>query len=248
MGELAAVNEFIELSRSVRSAHELHALCDAMTRDMGFDYFALVQVDLRRTPGERGVIAISSYPKEWVADISTGTRIEDDPAFLASCRSLVGFRWSEMHTIIPLGRKQRTVLARSRRAGIGDGYTVPAHIPGETNGLATFAVETRHPLPDHRLSMAQLTGTFAYEAARRLRRQTETVLEPVRLTPRQIDCVLLIAKGKTDWEIGRILGLSEDTVTEHVDAARARYGVARRSQLVVRALHDGHFAITDALH
>jgi LuxR family transcriptional regulator, quorum-sensing system regulator CciR len=248
MGELAVVNRFIESSRAVRSPSELHDLCDSVTREMGFDYFALVQIDLRRKPGDRGVIAISSYPASWVADISSGTRVEDDPAFLASCRSLVGFRWSEMDRIIRLGRRQKVILARSRRAGISDGYTVPAHIPGETNGLATFAVGSSREVPERRLPMAQLAGTFAYEAARRIRRQSEEVIAPVGLTPRQVDCVLLVARGKTDWEISRILGVSEETVSEHIDGARARYGVARRTQLVVRAIHDGHFALTDALH
>jgi LuxR family quorum-sensing system transcriptional regulator CciR len=248
MGELAIVNHFIESSRRVRSTKELHCLCDAITRDMGFDFFALAQIDLGRIPGQRGLIALSSYPAEWVADISAGTRVEEDPAYMASCRSLVGFRWSEMGDIIKISRRQRTILARSRRAGIGEGYTVPAHVPGETNGLTTFAVRDGRDLPDRRLPMAQLAGTFAYEAARQLRRRGQTETEPVALTPRQVDCVLLVAKGKSDWEISRILGVAEETVTEHVDAARARYGVARRSQLVVRALHDGHFAIADALH
>ena len=95
--------------------------------------------------------------------------------------------------------------------------------------------------------MAQLVGAFAYEAARRLRRARGLPSSPVPLTQRQIDCVLLVARGKSDWEISRILGIAEDTVTEHLDAARGRYGVSRRGQLVVRALYDGWFSLTDAI-
>lgn len=66
------------------------------------------------------------------------------------------------------------------------------------------------------------------------------------LSPRQIECVALVAQGKSDWEIGQILGLSRDTVHEYVEAARQRYGVRRRTQLVLWAVRDGHLNI-DAL-
>lgn len=248
MGELATINEFIARSRTARSAAELHGLCDGITREMGFDYFALVQLDLSLEPGQRGLISVTSFPVSWVEQLATGDTVEDDPAYLASCRSLVGFRWSDMGKIIELKRRHKIVLSRSRRAGLVDGFTVPAHVPGESNGLATFAIGHSRGLPEARLSMAQLAGCFSYEAARRLRREGGQPANPVNLTPRQLDCILLIARGKTDWEISRILGLAEDTITEHVDSARERYGVARRSQLIVRALYDGHFSLTDALH
>lgn len=62
----------------------------------------------------------------------------------------------------------------------------------------------------------------------------------VPLSPRQVECIALVAQGKSDWEIGQILGLSRDTVHEYVESARRRYGVRRRTQLVLRAVRDGH--------
>ena len=54
--------------------------------------------------------------------------------------------------------------------------------------------------------------------------------------------------GKTDWEIGRILGIAEATAHEHIEAARRRYGVGKRTQLVIRALFDGQITFSDILH
>jgi LuxR family quorum-sensing system transcriptional regulator CciR len=247
MGELAEVNGFIASSRAVGDEGTLAGLVGAISRDMGFDYFSLVQFDLARDPGGRGLISISSYPSSWLEEVQCERLYEADPAYLASCRTSVGFRWADIGSIIPLGARQREILRRSKRAGLGDGFTVPAHIPGESSGLATFVVRTGRSLPERRLSMAQLVGAFGYEAARRLRRIGQAAATPTPLTPRQVDCVLLIARGKSDWEISRILGIAEDTVTEHVDGARRRYGVARRSQLVVRALYDGWFSLGEAV-
>jgi len=54
-----------------------------------------------------------------------------------------------------------------------------------------------------------------------------------------------MAQGKTDWEIGTILGLSEETVTKYLNAARSRYGVVRRTQLAIAALCDGTLGIEE---
>jgi LuxR family quorum-sensing system transcriptional regulator CciR len=59
------------------------------------------------------------------------------------------------------------------------------------------------------------------------------------LTARQIECIDLVARGKTDWEIGQILGISEETVASHVRQACERYGVNKRTSLVFLALVDG---------
>jgi LuxR family quorum-sensing system transcriptional regulator CciR len=67
------------------------------------------------------------------------------------------------------------------------------------------------------------------------------------LTDRQRDCVIWAARGKSDWEISRILGLSEDTVTEYLKRARQRYGVSKRTMLAVHALFDGAISFADVL-
>jgi len=55
------------------------------------------------------------------------------------------------------------------------------------------------------------------------------------------------ARGKSDWEIARILGISHQTVIEHLRHARERYGVARRTLLAVHALFDGTIGFLDVL-
>jgi DNA-binding NarL/FixJ family response regulator len=47
---------------------------------------------------------------------------------------------------------------------------------------------------------------------------------------------LFVAKGRSDRQIGKALRISEQTVHKHVEAAKKRYRVRTRIQLVVRAL------------
>jgi LuxR family quorum-sensing system transcriptional regulator CciR len=102
-------------------------------------------------------------------------------------------------------------------------------------------------MPETMLPLAQLAGIFAFEAARRLctgRGYRDEAADP-RLTDRQRDCVLWVARGKGDWEISRILGVSEETVARHVKQACARYGVNKRTLLAIRTLFDGTLSFTE---
>ena len=66
---------------------------------------------------------------------------------------------------------------------------------------------------------------------------------PVRLTPRQMEVLQWVALGKSDWEIGRVLGLSESTVHKHVEAAKRNFSVGTRTQAIVAALRQGSIQI-----
>jgi LuxR family quorum-sensing system transcriptional regulator CciR len=70
---------------------------------------------------------------------------------------------------------------------------------------------------------------------------------PIQLTERQRECVIWAARGKSDWEIARILGVSEATVGEHLRHAYERYGVGKRALVAVHALFDGTIGFLDVL-
>lgn len=56
------------------------------------------------------------------------------------------------------------------------------------------------------------------------------------LTRRERDVMAYVAEGKTDWEIGVILSLSETTARFHVDNARRKLGAVNRAHAVARYL------------
>jgi DNA-binding CsgD family transcriptional regulator len=63
----------------------------------------------------------------------------------------------------------------------------------------------------------------------------------VGLSPRQIECLRLAARGLTTPEMARSLGISARTVQQHVDDACSRLGVRNRVQAVARAMSLGFF-------
>ena len=67
------------------------------------------------------------------------------------------------------------------------------------------------------------------------------------LTRRERQCLELAAQGKSDWVAGRILGISERTVHNHIEHAKRRLGVATRVQAIVHALVSRQIAFGDVI-
>lgn len=247
MGMFEEVQRFVSSAARCRFPSELEALLGDHAHRLGFDYVALVHhVDLRQRDG--AVVALWTYPASWVEEYLARGMATSDPVHLASHRTNIGFAWDQIARLIPLTPAHRRVRERTRRAGIEDGFTVPANIPGEANGSCSFAMATGRRLPVESLPAAQLAGAFAFNAARRLmRRSARLADQPPRLSPRQLDCVVLAGRGYTDREAAAALGIAEDTVTEYLDEARRRYGVSRRATLILRAIFDGQIALSDVL-
>jgi LuxR family quorum-sensing system transcriptional regulator CciR len=212
--------------------------------DLGFRYFALTpHVDLRRTSA---AIRIHNYPDGWAHWFDEQALGLTDPVHRASNVTSVGFAWSKLPEMIALTRQDQRILELARKEGIGEGFTVPAHVPGEAHGSCSFACVTGEPLSEQNLSLLQLVGAFAFEAARRMRRNRLSQ-GPVQLTDRQREVVMWAARGKSDWEIAKVLGVSEATVGEHLRHAYERYGVGKRTQVAVHALFDGTIGFLDVL-
>lgn len=56
----------------------------------------------------------------------------------------------------------------------------------------------------------------------------------LRLSPRERDCLVFVAQGKSDWEIGMILGVSKTTAHTHIENAKRKLDCRTRAQAVVR--------------
>jgi LuxR family quorum-sensing system transcriptional regulator CciR len=97
-------------------------------------------------------------------------------------------------------------------------------------------------------SALQSVATYAFEAARRIARSTsEPIVTSAPLTERQLDCLLLAARGKSDTDIGHLLGLSPRTVNSYMEAAKRRYCVATRQQLMILALFNRQITFSEVL-
>jgi LuxR family quorum-sensing system transcriptional regulator CciR len=245
MRKLAIADGFVDRVRAAHTENELFASLLQFCEQMGIRYFALVHhVDfgLDTAPA----IRLHNYPRAWEQWFDENRLGRSDPVHRASQLTCAGFPWSAVPAMIQLTATDRSVFAQARIVGIGDGFTVPAHVPGEFTGSCSFAMDPGAPFPRELHLIAQMLAGSAFEAARRLSRIRKIWPALDRpITDRQRDCVLWSTRGKTDWETSRILDIRMGTVIQHLKHARERYGVHNKAELSVRALHDGLIAFSE---
>lgn len=240
------LTEFLDCVAQVRTEADLHDLMAETTRRLGFEQFALVShVDL--VTAADGAIAISNYKPGWVERILSQRYYLDDPVHAASTGRTTPFAWNTIFQTMLPSRRQRKIMREGAGFGLRDGVTVPVHSPGEYRGTCSFGTDGRVWMTSDLQCTALAIAHFAFEAARMLLRARlgfeRTLPEIPCLSPRQIDCVGLVASGKGDAQIAHMLGLSEATVHQHIGDAMRKYGVFKRVTLVVRALFDGQICL-----
>ena len=242
---LERVQAFANATLAATSFGELDIIMKEAACDFGADYYLMIHhADFRgRT---HGLINVGNYPAEFV-DISRldGT-LGSDPVMEACERTLTGFFWTDVGSIIEMTKKHQERAEAVARTGLGDGFVVPAHIPGEHLGSCHFAVANGKQVPRENSAALQSIAVFGFEAARRLARERDgELIAPPALTSRQRECLVLSARGKSDTTIGQLLGLSPKTVNSYIEEAKKRYGVATRQQLLAIALYASEITFHD---
>jgi DNA-binding CsgD family transcriptional regulator len=89
--------------------------------------------------------------------------------------------------------------------------------------------------------LADLTlfASFAHDVALRLLAPSEFQADIPKLTPRELESLRWTMEGKAAWELGSILGISEQTAARHVNCATQKLGCVNKVQAVVKALRFG---------
>ncbi len=241
------VQAFVDNAKKAPDLQALADLTQGITQDLGFDYFALLHTPRPNAP-PADTLQLTTYPSNWVDLVRDRAYWVDDPVFTACEIADAGFPWRHIPDMVVLSDKQRDVMRLARNEGLLDGFTVPIPKCGTTVGLCSFATRREGGANRDNAAAAQSVGWFAFEAARRI--GTSMPLQPPAppLTPRQLDCVVLYARGKSDSVMARLLGISPKTCNEHIEIAKRRYGVATRQQLLARALWNGQLSFADILH
>jgi DNA-binding CsgD family transcriptional regulator len=61
----------------------------------------------------------------------------------------------------------------------------------------------------------------------------------VALTAQEIECLRWCKEGKTNWDIGEILGISQKTVEFHVSNTMKKLGAGNRITAVIMGIRTG---------
>ncbi|WP_159445485.1 helix-turn-helix transcriptional regulator [Rhizobacter sp. OV335] len=209
------------------------------TQQLGFEKVSATTV-IDHFLGEPEFIAVDNAPaayRETYEAVSNGSK---DPVMQHCKRQSVPIIWDQdTYTSRGLGEKWE----QQARFGYSCGIGLALHLPDGKHFV--LGVERDKALPSDRQELTrivadlQLFAVHAYEGASRILIPAAQEPGASPLTPREVETLRWTMDGKTAWEVGNILGISERTAVLHVNNAMHKLGCVNKHQAVLKALRMG---------
>ena len=222
-----------------RSQEEFSHEIGNFTRAMGFERFSAMTV-VDHTLGRSEFITIDNCPpgfKETWNDPRLGM---SDPV-MQHCKSQsVPIVWDQ-RTYVDHGAGE--LWESQARYGYRTGVCLALHLPEGRHFL--LGMNRNEVLPADSIELIrlvadmQLFAVHALDAALRLLLPVELQLEQPRLRPRELEVLRWTMDGKTAWEVGGILSITERTVVLHLQSAMHKLDCKSKHQAVLKALRLG---------
>ena len=137
-------------------------------------------------------------------------------------------RWPEIKVVVFSGFKNPTYVARAAAAGCNDFVSKTGSVCRLVDALR-LAVAGHAPPADSLIVVTQS----------KMRRPRQTHDHDVPLTNREMQVLRHVAMGLSNREIGKSLGISVETVKEHVQNILRKLDVNDRTQAAVWAVKRG---------
>jgi len=196
------------------------------------------------SPGGRidPLMMLNGWPSGWTETYTKLDLVQNDPVVAHCFRSTSPFEWAEAPYDPIVNLKAKEVMDRATDFRMNHGYCVPIHSSEGFQAVVTVAGE-RVEMDRHIKRALHMMGLYAYGKAVELCNPKALPSAPRLLTQREREVLKWTAAGKTSWEISRILGVAESTVTAHIKAAQAKLDTPNRVATVITALRRGEISL-----
>ena len=216
------------LDEIVRFAHRL-----------GFKYVSAMTVvdeSLTRSIFEN----VHNTPDAYTSSFNDVGQARRDPVMQHCKRDTVPIIWDQ-NTYVSRG--QGELWEHQAHFGYQTGIALALHLP---EGRHFFmGVDRDKALPTKPSTMTrivaelQLFAVHAQDAAFRIFGPQPPKAELPNLTPRELEALRWTMDGKTAWEVGTIMNISERTAVLHLQNAMHKLGCINKHQAVLKAIRFG---------
>lgn len=225
-----------------RSREEFRGEVVKFAQELGFDTVSATAVQ-DETPGCSHFEGVDNIPQSFVDKFEDTSIWHVDPVAQHCKRSSVPIVWDQS-TYQSRGLAHQWEEQAS--FGLCTGIAVALHMPEGRHFV--IGVDRKESLPSDRSVLTrvvadlQLFAVHAQEAAWRLLlpNHFDSQSQPkANLTPRELECLRWTMEGKTAWEVGTILGITERTAVLHINNAMHKLDCTSKHQAVLKALRLG---------
>ena len=213
----------------------------AFAEEMGFPLFAAMLVIEKPETGARPFLkSVRNTPEGFTALSTDPDEVRRDPVIQRLKSLSVPFIYDQS---LYVSEGAADLWESQAVHGYRTGISVALHLPGHKHFVLGVDRDQALPADETRLvrMMAdlQLMAVHAQAAAERLLVQPAEDTPRPRLTTRETEILQWTRAGKSAWQTGAILGISEATVNFHLRNVCGKLGVASKHQAVLKALALG---------
>jgi DNA-binding CsgD family transcriptional regulator len=209
------------------------------TENLGFRTVSAMTV-IDHLLGESEFITVNNTPAAFQETFYQPSMYRQDPVMQHCKRTSIPLIWDQS-TYVDAGKAEEWEQQAS--FGYCTGIALALHMP---DGKHFFiGVDRFEPLPKNpgeltrMVADLQLFAVIAQDAAQRTLLPRPISQDAPALTPRELEALKWTMEGKTAWELGAILGISERTAVLHVNNATHKLGCVNKHQAVLKALRIG---------
>lgn len=185
-------------------------------------------------------IAVDNAPAAYRDVLNNLSLARTDPV-MQHCKSQsVPIIWNQdTYTTRGLGDKWEEQASFGYRTGV----CLALHMPEGRHFV--LGVDREQAMPKDPIEVTrmvadlQLFAVHAQDAALRILVPSAVQPERPALTPRELESLRWTMEGKTAWEVGEALGISERTAVLHINNAMHKLGCANKHLAVLKALRLG---------
>ena len=149
------------------------------------------------------------------------------------------FRWREVYS--DMDAQQARTVELFREFGLSHGFCVPIDRTRGVAGIASMGRSDDFALTRESRIEIEVLSRHLFERLDQLLENPDT--KPLSLTPRERAVLILVGEGKTNWEIGEILSVSEYSVRDYMRNMSEKLQTTNRTHTVVRAVQLGLIAV-----
>lgn len=236
-------DETLEHISQINRANSAQDVCNrllAVTGRFGLDRMIIgSQQDPAAEPEIRSEhILLGGWSAEWIERYIGCNYVAADPVVHFAKHNMQPFTWDDAARRAGGDPAAGRVMAEAAEFGMRHGMSIPLVTTDGTLALLSLGGEHMDMPPEH-FGMVALLSTYAIERALNLSRNLNA-MHASRLTRREAECIRWAAAGKSEWEISRILGISEHTSEKHLLSAKTKLGAVNRTQAVAEAIRQGY--------
>jgi LuxR family quorum sensing-dependent transcriptional regulator len=223
----------VEAIEAAKEPAEVAALFNTVITECGFHAYFMAGLPPPDQSLSDLVVANGWHP-EWFELYTRERFVEVDPIPLYCKQTTRAFEWREAPYDRDNNPAARAVMDRALDFRMFEGLCIPIHYDDGTSAAVSIAGE-HVDVGGGAKPALHLVGLYAHNRLRSMLRGPQKSRKPL-LSPREREVLRWTALGKTSWEIGEILNISERTVNAHIQSAACKMNAVNRVALVVSAL------------